>query len=333
MAAFASGPVRLGTVGFGIMGERLLRAALAHQPTRLVVSGVFDPSLAARARLAQSLPEVTAVRSAAALLERSDAVHIASPPAAHLEQIEQAVAAGAAVFCEKPLATDVAAARAVVARVAAAGGRVAVNFPFASAPGVEQLAAWIGDGAIGRPEALAIEVAFPTWPRAWQMDAAGWLDRPEQGGFTREVVSHFLFLTIRLLGRPRLLRARATFPDDGCSERALEALLEVDDIPVTLTGKVGGTEKPDHNLWTLTGPKGRVRLRDWSVAERLGADGSWREAEGALPNERLRPLVLARQLDKLVALARGEAQNLATLEEAFAVQELVEAMLAARSTA
>ena len=59
--------IRLGFIGFGIMGERLLRAAVAHDPAVLVPAGVWDPSPGAMAnRLARidlsarvALPPVT----------------------------------------------------------------------------------------------------------------------------------------------------------------------------------------------------------------------------------------------------------------------------------
>jgi hypothetical protein len=44
----------------------------------------------------------------------------------------------------------------------------------------------------------------------------------------------------------------------------------------------------------------------------------------------MRPLVLRRQLEGVAAMTRGEAHQLATLAEAFAVQEAVEAILAAQ---
>ena len=44
-----------------------------------------------------------------------------------------------------------------------------------------------------------------------------WLDRREEGGFTREVVSHFLFLTRRLLGPLGLLESTVSFPEEGRS--------------------------------------------------------------------------------------------------------------------
>ena len=49
-----------------------------------------------------------------------------------------------------------------------------------------------------------------------------------------------------------------------------------------------------------------------------------------MPNERARPLVLRRQLMAVAAMTRGEAHGLATVAEALAVQEVVEAVLAAR---
>jgi predicted dehydrogenase len=99
-------------------------------------------------------------------------------------------------------------------------------------------------------------------------------------------------------------------------------------VPVTLTGAIGTTAKDDHNCWTLQGSAGAIRLRDWSTAERLGPDGIWQPAPNTLPHEMMRPLVLRRQLEGVAAMTRGAAHHLATLEEAFAVQETVEAILA-----
>jgi len=95
---------------------------------------------------------------------------------------------------------------------------------------------------------------------------------------------------------------------------------------VTLLGGVGTTAKDDHNTWMLNG---RIRLRDWSFAETLGADGTWAQAPDAQPNEKMRPLVLRGQLAGVAAMTRGEPHHLATLREALEVQEVVEAILAA----
>jgi predicted dehydrogenase len=321
--------VNLGIIGYGIMGERLLRAAVAHNPEILRVSAVWDPSAEAMQRLRADFPEIGQAEDAQAVISASDCVYVASPPTSHLAHARAAMAAGKAVFCEKPLSIDLPDARAFANE--ARDSRFAVNFPFASSFAVDQLKRWIAEGVVGDWRNVEIEVAFAHWPRPWQMDAEAWLDRTEQGGFTREVVSHFLFLTKRMTGHLHLNAAQVEFPEAGRSERSVGADLSQPDLPITLKGSVGTTEKPDHNTWTLNGSAGSIRLRDWSLAERFDpASGAWKEAPDAIPNEKARPLILARQLDKVAALTQGQPQDLASLEEALAVQEVVEAILSAR---
>ena len=317
-----SAPVSLGIVGFGIMGDRLLRAALGHAAEFVTPVGVWDPAPEAASRLAEVSKSVPMLASADAVIAACDCLYIAAPPARHIPLAEAALAAGRAVFLEKPLATDLLAARAFVAKAEAMGARAAVNFPMASSPAVAQLSAW---RAGLTPESLEIEVAFATWPRGWQQDAASWLARRAEGGFTREVVSHFLFLTRRQLGKLALLDASTTYPPGDAAETAIHARLTAGGVPVTLTGGVGTTAKDDHNTWTLNGA---IRLRDWSFAEHVQPGGDWVQAPDALPNERMRPLVLRGQLAGVAAMTQGAPHSLATLREALEVQEIVEAILA-----
>lgn len=322
-----SGSLAIGIIGAGIMGERLLTAILQQDRDLLHVCGIWDPSTDAMRRMEEAFPQVPRMPDAAAVIVASDCVYIASPPATHLDHARAALAAGKSFFGEKPLSVDVADARAFVAQ---AGDRGAVNFPFASSLAVAAIRNWIENGEIGTPQRIEIEVGFAAWPRPWQADAVGWLDRPMQGGFTREVVSHFLFLSRRLIGPLQGLSGRASFPETGKSERRITATLKAADLPVTLTGAVAETTKDDHNIWMLEGDKGAVRLCDWSFAERRLPDGTWQRAPDALPNEQARPLALKRQLEGVTRLARGQPHHLATLAEALDVQEIVEGILAGK---
>lgn len=319
----------LGIVGFGIMGERLVRTAFPHPEVRL--AGVWDPSPEAAARLAEAAPGTPMLADAEAVIAACDALYVAAPPAAHIPLARAALAAGRAVLLEKPLATGLAEAAAFVAEAEASGARAAVNFPMASSPAVAQLSAWRAAGAVGAPQRLEIATDFGRWPRGWQNDAAGWLARRAEGGFTREVVSHFLFLTLRQLGPLSLLSARVTYPAGDLAETAIEAELTAGGVPVRLRGGVGRIAEDEANSWTLTGADGSIRLRNWSLAEKLDEDGTWRPSPDALPNETMRPMVLRGQMEKLAALTRGEAQELATLREALEVQQVVEAILRAGS--
>lgn len=319
--------IRLGFIGYGIMGERFLRAATAHDPAVVTVAGVWDPASRAMERLAEAFPRIPRAASTHDLIEASDCVYVASPPASHVGHARRSLERGRAVFCEKPLSVDVAEGLRLMRDAEAKGARAAVNFPFASSFAVDQIERWIAEGAVGEPRSLRIEVAFATWPRSWQRSAAAWLDRRAQGGFTREVLSHFLFLSRRMFGPLELRKAAVEYPNGETSERGVEAVLTAGTVPIRLSGGVGGTDQDDHNLWLLEGSAGSVRIRDWAVAERLQPDGAWAAPEGTLSADRARPLVLTRQLDKVAAMTRGEAHNLATLGEALEVQEVVEAML------
>ena len=314
---------RLGIIGAGIMGERMLRAALEQASGLVTVTGVWDADPAALDRLGPLAPRAA---SADAVIGAADCIYVATPPGTHLHYAGQVLAAGRSVFLEKPLAADVPAARTFVRLHP--GARAAVNFPFASSFAVERLRAWLDEGAVGPPSLLAIEVAFRTWPRPWQAAAASWLDAAAEGGFTREVVSHFLFLARRLAG-PLALHAAAVQRAAQGTERRIEATLHAGSLPVTLAGAVGVTQQDDHNTWTLTGTAGAVRLRDWSWAERRSPAGNWQADPDAAPNERMRPLVLRRQLEGVVHMTEGRPHHLATLTEALEVQEVVEAILQA----
>jgi len=316
--------MRLGVIGAGIMGGRLAAAAAAV-PDLVMLAAVWDPNPDAAARLVEAVPHLTQAATPDAVIESADCVHVASPPASHLPHGDAVMAAGRALFCEKPLAVDLPAARDFVARHANA--RAAVNFPFASSPAAARLAEWLP--GIGTPQTLTIDVAFRVWPRPWQHDAAAWLDRRAEGGFTREVVSHFLFLSRRLLGPLHLHEALVQYPEDNRAEFDIRAKLTAGGVPVNLTGNVGNTPKDDHNAWTLRGTHGAIRLRDWSIAERQTATGIWQPDPDALPQNEARPLALRRQLEGVTRMTQGAPHALATLAEALDVQEMVEAILAA----
>lgn len=319
--------IGVGIIGAGIMGERLLRAALEHASDVVHVTGIWDHAPAALDRIAGSVPGLPRAASAEAVIAGAECVYVATPPGTHLGYARAALAAGRAVFLEKPLAVDLADARAFVAE--AGDARIAVNFPFASSPAVERLQAWLRDNVAGAPRGFAIDVAFAAWPRPWQQGAAGWLDGAAEGGFTREVVSHFLFLSRRLLGPLYLKASEAEHGAAGGTERRVAARLDAGGLPGRLSGSVGGTAQDDHNTWTIQGVAD-FRLRDWSIAERQRPDGTWAADPDALPNERMRPLALRRQLEQVVRMTRGEPHHLATLVEAFDVQQVVEAILSGR---
>jgi predicted dehydrogenase len=84
-----------------------------------------------------------------ALTAEVDAVDICTPNAMHRQAVEAAAAAGKAVYCEKPLASNLGDSQVMAQVVAAAGvvNQVALNYRYH--PAVIRLKAWLESGAVG----------------------------------------------------------------------------------------------------------------------------------------------------------------------------------------
>ena len=237
-------PLNIGLIGLGVMGQRMLARLAAHP--RLRASVVWDANPAAVALTLARYPQLHAATDAAALIASPGlhSLYIATPPAPHMALSELAFDAGLAVFCEKPLSVDFDAARRCIQRIEAEGQRAAVNFALASTQGLTLLQHHFGSAAalpLGALTGIELDIAFAAWPRPWQAAAGAWLSERTEGGFSREVLSHFVFLTLRQLGPVTLQSASVTYPSGDGAETAISAQLEAGGFPVTLTGKVGVT--------------------------------------------------------------------------------------------
>ncbi|HYK98378.1 MAG TPA: Gfo/Idh/MocA family oxidoreductase [Candidatus Acidoferrales bacterium] len=109
-----------------------------------------------------------------ALLAASDAVVITSTNADHRRYTEAAAARGVHVLSEKPLATTIADARAMIEACRRAGVQLGTAFPVRGSPAVIALRDAIGSGLLGR--VLAVRATNPgQYPGHWFGDrtAAG----------------------------------------------------------------------------------------------------------------------------------------------------------------
>lgn len=310
-------------IGLGIIGRRML----TNMPRqgRLAIVGGWDLDPAARAAAARDFPGLAVAESAEALIAdpATDVVYIGVPPAAHARYARLAMAHGKAVFCEKPLGVDLAESRALVAEMEASGLAQAVNLSLAAARGVSEMRAALAGGSLGEVAGADIRLHFGTWPRGWQAGAT-WLGERTEGGFTREVGTHFLYLAETLLGRGRLIAASTRYPEAPAAESHALARLAFGGVPVTYAGSVGGAG-PDLVEFTLWGSRRSLRLTDFYRLWQSDG-GPWEEA---LP-EVTEPAADAYglQLDALVAHLDGEATVLPGFDAALRAQEIVEAILA-----
>ena len=318
---------QIGIISLGVMGQRMLARLAEHPRVRALVA--WDPNPVAVADVRRRHPGLSIAATAEEVIATPalDCIYIASPPASHLAYAHQGFDAGLAVFCEKPLTVDFTAGRKAIARIETESLRAGVNFSLASSPGLAAMQAAVADGSIGEPKRIEIELAFDHWPRSWQAAAGRWLAERAEGGFAREVLSHFVFVLQRALGPATVVEARPDYPADGISsERALKARLVAGGVPVTIEAQVGGSH-PDFNRMTLTGSEGAIEIHDWFGLRRRRKDGDW-IAEGTAQSNR--QTGQNAQLDQVAAMIAGRAHTLPSFAEALAVQETIEAILKGR---
>ena len=310
-------------IGLGIMGRRMLENVLRHPDFE--VCGLWDPSTDAVAKTRLISPSTPIAQSAKAAMHEAHVVYLACPPGPRKTYALEAAANGQGVFMEKPLGTDNAQSRDLVMQLAKARLPSVVNFTQAASRGFEELSRSIHAGEAGELLGIDIVVNYPAWPRAWQKDA-DWLRFRHEGGYTREVISHFLFLAERFLGPLTLQHALPRYPKDTalCELDMLARLTTAEGLPVTIMGTTGGMQ-PDRQEVTVRGSRMSYQFREFYQLWRSDG-GAWQEAVD-WSQEDPRSSALQRQLSEVDRWLRGQPHKLATAQEALAVQELVEAML------
>lgn len=318
--------IQTAIIGLGIMGRRMLENMALHpgyQPVAL-----WDPDDEA-CRLAQSLaPGVRIAASAHEAMADADLVYLACPRDPRKAYALEAANAGKAVFLEKPLGVDVGESEALVAGLRASGVPAAVNFTQAAGAALTDVAKAADSGVMGDILGADMVVTYADWPRAWQK-AADWLRFRDEGGMTREVISHFLFFSERILGPLSVVWARPSYPANPqlCETHLLARLETAEGRPVTIMASVGGAQ-PDRQELTIKGTIASRRITDFYV-DAMSDGGSFSEV--AVRPSDPRAVSLKAQLDELHLSVRGEPNRLATPEEALRVQKLVEVMLAGKN--
>ena len=166
------------------------------------LAAVYDPDPVSRHRAAQ-LFGVAAHADLGAFLATPglSAVYVAAPNHAHRALVEAAARAGLPVLCEKPMATTLADAEAMVAACAKAGVRYATAFDQRFHAAHRTLAGMLAEGVLGT--VTAIRIVYACWlPADWAGD--NWRIDPRRagGGALMDLAPHGLDLSAYLLGEP-----------------------------------------------------------------------------------------------------------------------------------
>jgi predicted dehydrogenase len=195
---------RLGFLGLGWIGRARLESIVAASAAE--IAGLADPAV----------PE--ALDTLDELLGRGvDGVVIATPNALHARQALQALRAGAAVFCQKPLGRDVTETGAVVHAARAADRLLGVDLSYRHAEAVRRSRDLVREGELGA--IYAAELAFHN---AYGPDKPWFYDPVlSGGGCVLDLGTHLVDLALWVLGNPgveavhsRLLRGGGRAVED-----------------------------------------------------------------------------------------------------------------------
>lgn len=174
------------------------------------------------------------------------AVYISSTNEKHAAQALAAIAAGKHVLCEKPLATSIADAQAMVDAARAAGLIFATNHHLRSAGSLRAIRALLEDGALGRVLSMRVFHAgeLPHHLRGWRLDNAS-----AGGGVILDLTVHNADCVRFLLG-----------------EDPVSVLAHMD-----ATGLGQGVEDSAMSIWTM--PSGVMVFSHESFTHPFAANG------------------------------------------------------------
>ena len=204
------------------------------------------------------------------------------------------------------------------AMAAAAKGRPnAVNFALSDMVATIEIERRLAE--LGTLRGVEIRLQFPRWPRAFQADAR-WLARSAQGGFVREVLSHFVYLTDRLLGPLTVESVSSDFPEPGAAEVAARGVLRGSGVPVHVSA-FSGLAGPEVYEWTAWGTERSLRLEQWAALS-TSDGGAWKPVPLRQTGSEHSRLTLFAQA------VRGEhPRDLADFDSGLRVAEVIEAFL------
>tara|TARA_B100000767_G_C19766269_1_gene537652 strand:- start:41 stop:994 length:954 start_codon:yes stop_codon:yes gene_type:complete len=314
--------IKVAIIGLGIMGRRMLEHMQLHsdyEPDYL-----WDPEENACKLAVKENPQAHIMENPSDAIKAADLVYLACPPVVRKAYALEAARSGKALFLEKPFGVDVEDSVDLVKQLEGYAVPTAVNFSQASGIALTDLLEAKDRGDMGLILGVDMIITYPSWPRQWQKEA-DWLRFKAEGGMTREVISHFLFFSERVLGPLKVVSANTTYPDDPllCETEVLARLESKEGCPVNILASVGGVQ-PDRQEFTIKGSLKSRRISEfYKDAESGGGEFIMLRDDPSDP----RAISLKGQLDDLSLNVKGLPNRLATIQEALRVQRLVEFIL------
>ncbi len=309
--------VAVGLAGLGRMG-RIHLTNLASRCAVAQLAAVYDVEIDRAEAVAAELG-VPAARTFDELVERSEAVAIATNTGSHAELTVAAAKAGRPVFCEKPLSLDRATTVATIEAVEQAGVSLQVGFHRRFDPDWAAAAARIHAGELGEVTFFRTSLRDMTPPDPNFLSGSG--------GFFRDVTVHDLDVARWLVGEVVEVTAHG-----AASDPAFAALGDIDTAVCVLRFANGALGVIDNSRSARYGYECSTEVVGSRAAVRVDAPRTveWRtpgQAAYGLPRdfEERYPAAYAAELDAFAACVRDGTPPRVTGRDALAAFDLATA--------
>ena len=195
----------------------------------------------------------------------------------------------------------------------------AMNFPTIYTKAYEKLENLVKDNYIGQLVRIEFQGYFASWPRAWQQNK--WIDSREQGGFVREVVTHYVQMIQALFGDIENIVSFINYPEDPeKSEKSIIAKGEIGDVQV-LINAIADIGMEEDLAFKIFGTKGTIFLKNWRELWVSNENGLMERIEIVEDNN------LVQLLNSIFRAIDGEESNIVDFEEGYRTHRVVEELI------
>lgn len=310
--------MNIGIIGAGVVAERIINASKIH--TRGNIKGIYDIN---SKRLKQIIEkyDLNGTNSYEELLEDGDIdiIYLAVPPKYHYPIALDIFKSGKHFICEKPLANSTEEAKAMYRLSKEQNIVCAMNFPTMYSKAYENIKILLKENFLGDLVKVEFQGYFSKWPRHWQQN--NWIATKEQGGFVREVVTHYIQIIQRLFGEIENINTFIEYPEEpNLSETSIIAKADIEGIPVLINAVAGIGMKEELNL-KIFGSKGVIYLKNWRELWISNDDMNMERVEIIESNG------LIDLLDNVFEAIDGEQSNIVDFYEGYKTHKIIEKLL------
>lgn len=252
--------INIGIIGAGVVAERIINASKIHP--RGNIKGIYDTNAERLKQITEKYDLLGTNSYEELLIDKDiDIIYLAVPPKYHYPIALDILKSGKHFICEKPLANSTEEAKDMYKLSKEQNIVCAMNFPTMYSKAFEKIEILLKEDFLGDLVRVEFQGYFSEWPRHWQQN--NWIATREQGGFVREVVTHYIQIIQRLFGDIENINSFIEYAEDpSLSETSIIAKGDIEGMPVLINALAGIGMKEELNL-KIFASKGVIYLKDW----------------------------------------------------------------------